>query len=104
MKVNGDKFQYIVCCRNKTFREECMQVGNNEIKSSPYVKLLGVYFDQKLIFDYHVDELCRKALRKLSVLPRLTKALDVRSKTLLFHTYILSQLEYCLLVWHLQTR
>ncbi len=48
MKVNDDKFQYIVFCRNKTFSEAYVQVGNNEIKLSFYVKLHGVYFDQRL--------------------------------------------------------
>ena len=43
------------------------------------VKLLGVYFDQKLSFSAHIDELCRKAGRKLSVLARLSKTLDVPS-------------------------
>ena len=62
MKVNDDKFQYFVFCRNKTFSDACVQVGDNEIKSSSYVKLLGVYFDQKLILDYHVEELCRKLI------------------------------------------
>ncbi len=42
--------------------------------------------------------------RKLSVLARLTKTLDVASKMLLFHTYILSQFEYCSLVWHFCSR
>ena len=75
------------CVETKTFSEACVQVGNTEIKSSFYVKLyvLGVYFDQKIIFDYHVDKLCRKARRKVSVLARLTKTLDVQSKILLFH-------------------
>ncbi len=72
--------------------------------SSSYVKLLGVYFDQKLSYDYHVDELCHKSGRKLSVLARLTKTLDVASKMLLFHTIILSQFEYCSLVWHFWSR
>ncbi len=58
--------------------------------SSSDVRLLGVYLDQKLSFDYHVDELCRK----LSVLARLTKTLDVARKLLLFHAYTLSQFEY----------
>ncbi len=81
-----------------------MQVGNTEIKSSFYVKLyvLGVYFDQKIIFDYHVDELCRKGRRKVSVLARLTKTLDVQSKILLFPTS--SQFEYCPLVWQFCSR
>ena len=32
---------------------------------SSYLKLLGVYFDQKLSYDYHVGELCRKAEMKV---------------------------------------
>ncbi len=50
MKVNDDKFQYIVFCRNKTISNEYVAVGSNEIMSSSCVTLLGVYFDQKLYF------------------------------------------------------
>ncbi len=52
MKVNGDKFLYTVFCRHKRFCKACVQVGNNEIKSSSYTKqhVLGMQFDQKLIF------------------------------------------------------
>ena len=104
MKVNDDKFQYC-SLQKQTVNDEYVSVGRNGIMSSSYVKLLGVYLDQKLSFDYHVDELCRKSGRKLSsVIARLTKTLNVASKMLLFHTYILSQFEYCSLVWHLFTR
>ncbi len=72
----------------------CVQVGNNKIKLTSYVKLLGVCFHQKLIFDYHVDELCRKAGRKFSVVACLTKTFHISSKVPLFHTYILSHFEY----------
>ncbi len=104
MKVNEDKFQYILFCKNKTINDEYVSIGSNEIMSRSHVKLLGVYFDQKLSYDYHVNELCRKAGRKLSILGRLTKTLDVASKMLHFHTYILSQFEYCSLVWHFCSR
>ena len=67
--------------------------------SSSCVKLYGVYLDQKLSFVYHVDELCREAGRKLSVLARFT---DTRccKQNALFYTHILSQFEYCSLIWH----
>ncbi len=93
MKVTDDKFQYIVFCRNKTISGESVRVGSNEIMSrscQSCVKLLAAYFDLKLIFDYHVDDLCQKDGRKLSVLARLTNTLHVANKMLLFHTYIYS--------------
>ena len=68
MKVN-DENQHIVFCGNKTFSEACVQVSNNEIKSSPYVKLLGVYFDQNFSFDYR-DELCRAEVVCISTLDK----------------------------------
>ncbi len=37
--------------RNKTIHNEYARVGSNESISSSCVKLLGVYFDQKLNFD-----------------------------------------------------
>ncbi len=64
MKVNHDKFQYIVFCRNKTISDEYISVRSNEIMSSSCVKVLGVYFDQKLIFDYQVDEFLSKGWAK----------------------------------------
>ena len=85
MTINSS-ISYFVETRHS---DACVQVGNNEIMSSSYVKLLGVYFDQKLIFDYHVEELCRKAGRKLSV--RLTNTLDVGSKNSSFsYLYIVT--------------
>ncbi len=68
MKVNDDKFQYVAFCKNKPIRlSSRVHVGSNEIMSISCVKLLKAYFDQKLFFDYHADELCGKAGRKLSV-------------------------------------
>ncbi len=49
-----DKYQYIVFCRNKTINDGYARVGSNEILLSSCVKLLEVYFDQKLIYDYDV--------------------------------------------------
>ncbi len=45
-----------------------------------------------------------KGWEKLSVLTRLTKTVDVASKIILLHAYILSQFEYCPLVWHFCSR
>ena len=64
-----------------------MRVGSNEVKAENCVKLLlllGVYFDQKLSFYAHIDKLCGKSGRKLSVLARLSQTLDAPSKMLIF--------------------
>ena len=71
-----------------------MTAGSSEVKAESCVKLLGVYIDQMLSFGAHIGELCQKAGRKLSVLARLSKTLDLSSKMLLFHAFTLSHFEY----------
>ncbi len=72
-----------------------MRIGNSEVKAESCVKLLGVYFEQELSFNAHIDEMCRKAGRKLSVLdsPR-----HISSKMLIFillYYHALTTLNVC---------
>ena len=48
------------------------KVSGTTIKSSKRNKLLGVLFDDKLKFDTHIENICKKANRKLNVLARGT--------------------------------
>ena len=104
MKVNNDKFQLILFSKNGINSEESITVGDVIIPNQNVVKLLGVQFDNMLSFDAHVDEICRKAGRKLNVLARLSKTLDFESKLTLFHCFVLSHFEYCAVVWHFCSR
>ena len=68
MKTNEDKCHLIVSTTEATE----IQIGDYSIKNSNNEKLLGVYIDNKLNFDYHVDQLCKKANKKLRALARVT--------------------------------
>ena len=50
----------------------CKKVSGTTIKSSKRKKLLEVLFDNKLKFDTHIENICKKANRKLNVLARGT--------------------------------
>ena len=64
------------------------------------VKLLGVDIDYQLNFDQHISNLCRKAGQQLNVLKRLSPFLSRLNKLTIFHTFILSNFNYCPLAWH----
>lgn len=101
MKLNVDKSQLIIFQKNRAWGDTVsMTVGDACIESQPIVKLLGVQVDACLTFNCHVTEICRKAGRKLNVLARLSRSLDVESKSVLFHTFVLSHFQYCPVVWH----
>lgn len=100
MKANPEKIQLIFFDKHKSYDAESIKINNMIIKHQPTVKLLGVHIDSKLTFNVHVSEICRKAGYKLNALSRLSKTLDVESKTLLLNSFILSFFNYCCIIWH----
>ena len=81
MQANPEKFQLI-------FQPEKV------------VKLLGINFDENLIFSIHTEEICKKAGRQLSALRRLSFCLDIKAKLALSRAFILSHFQYCSSVWY----
>ena len=100
MKVNCNKFQFMLFGNGSDNDSESIVIAGHTVHAQTIVKLLGVHFDVNLNFDFHVQEICKKAGRKLNVLRRLSNNLDESNKLVLFYSFILSNLEYCSVVWH----
>ena len=47
-----------------------IQVPSCSIRNEDHVKLFGIHFN-KLNFDYHANQLCKKASKKLHALARI---------------------------------
>ncbi len=101
MKVNGNKFHVILFNRQMAENVSIHVDGCVTcIRKENVVQLLGLYINDLLSFGVHVDNICRKAGRKLNVLARLSGVLNVECILLLFYSFILSQFEYCATIWH----
>ena len=57
-----------------------MSIQGNEIESTEKLNLLGVTIDSKLNFNYHINNVCKKASQRIGVLLRLKKPDTNRSK------------------------
>ena len=57
MKSNLDKCHFLVSSREKIK----MEIGDFEMENSTCEALLGVHFDNRLTFDYHISDVCKKA-------------------------------------------
>ena len=55
-------------------------------------------------FEEHINTLCRKASQKLHALSRISQYLSEHKKRILFKTFIMSQFNYCSLVWMCHSR
>ena len=71
----------------------------SERGSNSYLNINGVYFDNKLNFDYHIDKLCKKASQKLHALARVSFFMSCRQKKQIMNAFITSQCGYCPLIW-----
>ena len=67
MKVNHDKYHLL----SSSHEDVNIKIANVTIKSSTSKKLLGVTIGNKLMFDKYVDNICKKASRKLNTLARV---------------------------------
>ena len=100
MKSNTDKCHLIIV--NNQVNN--IKIGNDIIISKTSVKLLGVTIDNKLNFNEHVDNICKKANNKLHVLAGIAKYLSPDKLRILMKTFIESQFNYCPLTWMFHSR
>ena len=75
-----------------------------EVTSESMVKLLGIHIDNRLNFDYHVSQLCKKASKKLHALARIFKYVETSKRKILVNAFIISQFSYCPLIWMFHNR
>ena len=101
MIANADKFKSIIVKKPSMKIDDFnITVGNQEIKPSSSVKLLGVDIDNKLNFRKHIKTLCRKAGAKLNAIKRLGSYLKEKDRKLLVTAHVTSQFNYSSIVWH----
>ena len=75
-----------------------ISLQDHTIKSEETVKLLGVTLDNKLNFDTHISNLCKKAATQLNVLKRLRSFIGFEQKKVLVQSFVYSNFNYCPLV------
>jgi hypothetical protein len=102
MQANADKFQvmFLKPLRSKQNLPKYFALDNIEIEVKNKVNLLGITIDDKLNFDEHISTICKKAGRQLNVLFRFHKILDYKQKLLLYRTFVISNFNFCPIVWH----
>ena len=74
-------------------------VNNDALNLTDSMIVLGVNIDDKLNFNSHVSNMFNKAGRQLNVLQRLKGSLDYASRLSLYKSFIMSNFNYCPIVW-----
>ena len=100
MKANPDKFQVLAIGTKSQKLDLEFNLGQTTLTCDKEVKLLGVTVDFKLSFKPHISNICKKASRQLNVLNRIGKHLNLQCRLMIYHSFILSNFNYCPLIWH----
>jgi hypothetical protein len=73
MKANPSKTEVVFFIKKGPSLILDVDIGGTIVKSQSTMKVLGVHFDDKLTWEYHIRQLVKKANSKLSVLRRIKK-------------------------------
>ena len=84
LKANADKYHLIASSKIPVD----IQILDGKVTSESRVKLLGIYVDNRLNFDYHVSQLCKKASKKLNALTRIFKYVETSKPRVLANSFI----------------
>ena len=101
MIANPDKFKAIII--NKQGKDTCgieLNINGDKIYTQKEVELLGISIDFQLSFTPHISKICKMAANQLNSIKRLKLHFDFETKKHLTVTFVLSQFNYCPLVWH----
>ena len=101
LKPNPDKWNLVLSEGDPTLSA---QVNDKYIFNSVYKKIRGVYFDNKLNFEYHLETLCKKAGQKLHALIRVSSFMSLQQQKIIMNAFLTSQFGYCPLVWMCHSR
>ena len=99
-EANPNKFQCMVLSPNKNIPPSLSIVINNSaIPVVQCIKTLGINIDNKLVFDLHIESMCKRAGRQINVLHRLNANLDYTSRLIIYKSFIQSLFLDCPVVW-----
>ena len=100
MKANPSKFKFMVRS-SENIDPQILTISDDVcLPSQTAVKVLGITVDYWLTFNEHIRICTLKAARQLNALSRISKYLDTKSKSVLYHSFIASNFNYCPIVWH----
>ena len=99
MSLNNDKFLIIESSANSRQEIKSIKAAHNNIEESKKCKLLGIKIDNNITMVDHIKDICSIAGNKLNALARISKYLDENKRKLLMKSLIISQFQYCPIIW-----
>ena len=98
MKRNASKYQAIVMGKSQVKPQ--FYCENTTIPITEELEMLGVAVDDKMKFERHIANVCRKVSQQIAVLKRMKKILPFETRKCLYVGFIIPHFKYCSETWH----
>ena len=76
-----------------------MKISEQTITSVQSTKSFGVVFDQRLVWEEHVDSLCKRVLSGLAALKQARQYVHQDTLLTIYNAVVKPLLDYCAVVW-----
>ena len=101
MLLNKTKCKFLIVESPKSRRNEAAEIKIHDqiIVENKEGKLLGITFDSNITMNKHIKNICNQAGNKINALARIAKFLYGSKRKLLMNSFVLSQFNYCPIIW-----
>ena len=99
MRANPDKFHFMLISSTPIEKQMLDLYKDIYLESEAVTTVLVVTIYDQLNFSNHISACYSKAARQLNALARFAKYIDIRSRKTNYNSFILSNFNYCPLVW-----
>ena len=100
LRVNPDKCNLIT----RWIKDLVINVENKQIPNSKSKKILGIKIDHKLTFNAQINEISKKAGKKMNALSRVMANVNIEIRCTILNVFLISQLNYFPLTWMCHSR
>ena len=108
LNINEQKTQCIIIGSRQLISSIPVEIelhfGEAIIKPVSSVKNLGLYMDQYLLYDVHINYITRKVNGILMFLNRIKDNFDKATRIMIVQSLALSTINYCLKIWGMTTK
>ena len=99
LSLNAAKTNFILFGSKKFPRPISLVLDGNILEQTNCTKFLGIYMDEKLKWDQHLNYVSGKISRGLGMISRVSKILPSEILLTLYYSLIYPHLLYCCIVW-----
>ena len=100
LTLNVTKSVYVVFGdHNNSLKNVTLKIGNTQIPKVSNAKILGLWIDEKLTWNTHIDKILTKMRSRIGLLKYSKNILTVHAKRILYFAQIYSVLTYGIVVW-----